>query len=240
MARRARIGVIRSTKNYRRMIPAFSPELAARIDRAGIVAVLIVDHVDDAVPLAKALLDGGIDVIELTLRTEAALGALVEIRKAVPEMLAGVGTILTPDQVLEVKAAGAAFGVSPGFNRRVIDAARAADLSFAPGVATPSDVEAALEADCRLLKFFPSEPSGGLSFLKAISAPYLHLGVKFIPLGGINAKNMATYLADPLISALGGSWLAPKDAIKNADWKSITALAAEAVQIIKSTRNALN
>ncbi len=218
------------------MSSAFSPELAARIERAGIVAVLIIDRVEDAVPLAKALLDGGIDVMELTLRTDAALGALKEIRTHVPEMIAGVGTILTTGQVEEVKAAGASFGVSPGFNRRVVEAAQAAGLSFAPGVATPSDVEAAIETGCRLLKFFPCEPSGGLAFLKAMAAPYLHLGVKFVPLGGINAKNMAAYLADPLISALGGSWLAPKDAIQNGDWKSITALAAEAVQIIKSTR----
>jgi 2-dehydro-3-deoxyphosphogluconate aldolase/(4S)-4-hydroxy-2-oxoglutarate aldolase len=218
------------------MKPAFSPELAARVERAGIIAVLIVDREDDAVPLAKALLDGGIDVMELTLRTEAALGALKQIRAHVPEMVAGVGPILTVDQVREVQAAGAAFGVSPGFNRRVVEAAGSAGLSFAPGVATPSDIEAALEVGCKLLKFFPCEPSGGLPFLKAMAAPYLHLGVKFVPLGGINAKNMTTYLADPLISALGGSWLAPKEAIRNGDWKAITTLAAEAVQLIKSTR----
>ncbi len=219
------------------MNETFSPELAARIEQAGIIAVLIVDRVEDAVPLAKALLDGGVDVMELTLRTDAALGALKEIRTHVPEMLAGVGTILTPEQAREVKAAGAGFGVSPGFNRRVADAAIDAGLPFAPGIATPSDIEAALECGCRLLKFFPCEPSGGLPFLKAMAAPYLHLGVKFVPLGGLNAKNMGTYLADPLISAVGGSWLAPKDAIRAGNWAEITRLAAEAKGIIRDTRS---
>ena len=219
------------------MNETFSPELAARIEQAGIIAVLIVDHVEDAVPLAKALLDGGVDVMELTLRTDAALGALKEIRTHLPEMLAGVGTILTPEQAREVKSAGAGFGVSPGFNRRVADAAIEAGLPFAPGVATPSDIEAALECGCRFLKFFPCEPSGGLPFLKAMAAPYLHLGVKFVPLGGLNAKNMGTYLADPLISAVGGSWLAPKNAIRAGNWAEITRLAAEAKGIIRDTRS---
>jgi 2-dehydro-3-deoxyphosphogluconate aldolase / (4S)-4-hydroxy-2-oxoglutarate aldolase len=198
--------------------------------------VLIVDRVEDAVPLAKSLLDGGVGVMELTLRTEAALGALKAIRSAVPEMLAGVGTILTPAQVTEVKEAGAAFGVAPGVSRRVMEAAQKAGLSFAPGILTPSDIEAALEYDCRLLKLFPAEPAGGLAYLKAMAAPYAHLGLKFVPLGGVNAKNMGTYLADPLISALGGSWLAPREAILAGDWKKITGLAAEAVEIISSIR----
>lgn len=218
------------------MSDAFSPELAARIERAGIVAVLVIDRVEDAVPLARALLAGGVDVMELTLRTDAALGALEAIRSSVPEMLAGVGTVLTPAQVREVKDAGAEFAVSPGLNRRVLNAAAEAGLSFAPGIATPSDIEAGLECGCKMLKFFPCEPSGGLSYLKAMAAPYLHLGIKFIPLGGVNAKNMATYLADPLVPALGGSWLAPRDAIRSGDWDAITSLAAEATAIISQTR----
>ena len=215
---------------------AFSPELAARIERAGIVAVLIIDRVEDAEPLARALLAGGVDAMELTLRTEAALGALEVIRSKVPEMLAGVGTVLTPAQVRQVKDAGAEFAVSPGLNRSVVKAAAEAGISFAPGIATPSDIEAGLECGCRILKFFPSEPMGGLPFLKAMAAPYLHLGVQFIPLGGVNAKNMATYLADPLIPALGGSWLAPRDAIRAGDWAAITQLASEATAIIAQTR----
>jgi 2-dehydro-3-deoxyphosphogluconate aldolase / (4S)-4-hydroxy-2-oxoglutarate aldolase len=219
------------------MSPAFDPSLAERIHACGIIAVLVIDREEDAVPLAQVLLKGGVNVMELTLRTEAAIGALKRIKAEVPEMLAGVGTILTTEQVNQTVEVGAAFGVSPGVNPRVLSAARAAGLSFAPGVATPSDMEVALEHGCKLLKFFPAELSGGLSYLKAAAAPYLHLGVRFIPLGGVNAKNMGAYLSDPLIWALGGSWLAPKDAIRAGDWQKITSLAEQAVQTIRSARS---
>ena len=218
------------------MSPAFDPALAQRIETAGIVAVLVVDRVEDAVPLARALLAGGVTVMELTLRTPAAIEALKVVKAGVPEMVAGVGTILTTDQVKQVVEAGAAFGVAPGLNPRIVTAAREAGLSFAPGILTPSDIESAVELGCKLLKFFPAEPSGGLAYLKAMAAPYAHLGLKFVPLGGLNAKNMASYLADPNISALGGSWLAPRDLIAAGAWEKITTLATEAVQIIKSTR----
>ena len=218
------------------MTPAFDPTLAATVEKAGIVAVLVIDDANDAVPLARALLDGGVNVMELTLRTPAALDALREIKANVPEMLAGVGTILTTTQVDAVVAAGAAFGVAPGCNPRILDAARAAGLSFAPGVSTATDIEIAVENGCKVLKLFPSEPLGGLAYLKAVAAPYAHLGLKYIPLGGVNAKNMATYLSEPLIAALGGSWLAPRDLVKAANWDAITALAAEAVTTIKSVR----
>lgn len=218
------------------MSPAFDPSLSTRIEASGVIAVLVVDRVDDAEPLAAALLEGGVGVMELTLRTPVALEALKKIRAAVPEMLAGVGTILTRDQVLQARDAGAAFGVAPGINPHTLIAAREAGLPFAPGITTPSDIEAALEHECRLLKFFPCEASGGLAYLKNIAAPYAHLGLKYIPLGGLNEKNMATYLADPLVAALGGSWLAPRELIHAGDWKSITARCAAAVEIIKSTR----
>ena len=218
------------------MSSAFDPELSARIESFGIIAVLVVDRAGDAIPLARALWDGGVGVMELTMRTPAALEALKEIRTALPEMIAGVGTILTPDQVKAARDAGAAFGVAPGMNPRVLAAAAAEGLSFAPGIATPSDIEAALECDCRLLKFFPCEPSGGLSYLKNMSAPYAHLGLKYVPLGGINEKNMAVYLGEPIIGALGGSWLAPRDLIRSGDWKAITAKASAASEIIKTVR----
>lgn len=215
------------------MIPG---SLATRIRNTGIVAVLVIDREGDGPPLAKALLAGGVDAMELTLRTPAALGALRSIRAEVPEMLAGAGTVLTPAQVAEVKNAGAEFAVSPGVNPRVLQAAKDAGLPFAPGIATPTDVEQALEFDCKVLKFFPAEPSGGLGYLKAVAAPYQHLGVKFLPLGGLNEKNMAAYLADPLIAAIGGSWLAPREAIRDKRWNDITALAKSAVETIKTIR----
>lgn len=218
------------------MSPLFDPALASTIAATGIIAVLIIDREEDAVPLARALLAGSVNVMELTLRTPAAIPALRRIRAEVPEMIGGVGTILSLDQLAETVAAGAAFGVAPGVNPRILAAARDAGLSFAPGVCTPSDMEIAIEAGCKLLKFFPAEPMGGLAYLKAAAAPYLHLGVKFVPLGGINGKNMASYLADPLIAALGGSWLAPKELIAAQDWAAITDLARAAMETIRATR----
>jgi 2-dehydro-3-deoxyphosphogluconate aldolase/(4S)-4-hydroxy-2-oxoglutarate aldolase len=215
------------------MIP---DSISKRIESTGIVAVLVIDREEDGPELAKALLEGGVDIMELTLRTPAAIGALRRIRAEVPDMLAGAGTVLTPAQVEEVKNAGAEFAVSPGVNPRVMQAAKEAGLPFAPGISTPSDIEQALEFDCRLLKFFPAEASGGLARLKAMSAPYQHLGVRFVPLGGVSEKNMSTYLADPLIAALGGSWLAPREAIMEKRWSDITGLARQATTLIGSIR----
>lgn len=217
-------------------MPAFDPSLASKIETCGIVAVLIIDRAEDAPPLAHALLEGGVSAMELTLRTPAALEGLKAVRASVPEMIAGVGTILTTDQVKQVRDADAAFGVSPGLNPRVLDAAREAGLSFAPGIVTPSDIERAVEHDSKVLKFFPAEPSGGLPYLKSIAAPYAHLGLRYLPLGGIHAKNMASYLSDPHVAALGGSWLAPRDLVKAGDWTQITALAREATQTIQTLR----
>jgi 2-dehydro-3-deoxyphosphogluconate aldolase/(4S)-4-hydroxy-2-oxoglutarate aldolase len=215
------------------MIP---DSISKRIESTGIVAVLVIDREEDGPELAKALLEGGVDIMELTLRTPAAIGALRRIRAEVPDMLAGAGTVLTPAQVEEVKNAGAEFAVSPGVNPRVMQAAKEAGLPFAPGISTPSDIEQALEFDCRLLKFFPAEASGGLARLKAMSAPYQHLGVRFVPLGGVSEKNMSAYLADPLIAALGGSWLAPREAIMEKRWSDITGLARQATTLIGSIR----
>lgn len=219
-----------------KMKEIFNPELMLKVESTGVIAVLVIDEVKDAVPLAKALLEGGIDVMELTLRTPAAIPALREILENVPEMTAGIGTILTPEQVAEVKTAGAAFGVAPGMNRRVVEAACEAGLPFAPGICTPSDIESALEFGCRLLKFFPAETSGGLKHLKNMAAPYMHLGLKFIPLGGLSQDNMTSYLGDSCIAAVGGSWIARRDVIKANDWKTITDAAAKASAAVKSLR----
>lgn len=204
--------------------------LQSQIKTSRIVAVLVIDSAADAIPLARALLAGGIAAMELTLRTPAALESLRRIRAEVPEMLAGAGTVLNPDQARQVFEAGAAFAVAPGLNPRVVAAARELGLPFAPGIATPSDIEGALELGCNWLKFFPASTLGGLKHLKNMAAPYLHLGVQFIPLGGITVDNMGEYLADPLIPAVGGSWLAPRDTIKAGNFTAITALAQAAVK----------
>jgi 2-dehydro-3-deoxyphosphogluconate aldolase / (4S)-4-hydroxy-2-oxoglutarate aldolase len=207
-----------------------------KLETTGVLAVLVIDDAADAVPVAEALLAGGVNAMELTLRTDAAIGALKATRKSVPEMLVGIGTILTPDQVREVVAEGAAFGVSPGINPKVVEAAAEHGLPFAPGIATPSEVELALSFGCRRLKFFPAEALGGLGYLRAMSPPYNHLGVKYVPLGGVGPKNLAEYIADPLIAAVGGSWLAPRDKIASKDWKAIEQNAHEARTIIDTAR----
>ena len=216
--------------------PLFDTKLAQDISTAGIVAVLVVDEVKDAVPLARALLEGGVTVMELTLRTPVAIEALKEIRREVPAMIAGIGTILTTEQLHAARDAGAAFGVSPGCNPRLLSAAREAGFSFGPGIATPTDIEMALEHGCRLLKFFPAEQLGGLAYLRAMSAPYAHLGVRYVPLGGLTADNACSYLQDPLIAAIGGSWIAPRDVVKANDWEKITASARAAQQLVSSRK----
>jgi 2-dehydro-3-deoxyphosphogluconate aldolase/(4S)-4-hydroxy-2-oxoglutarate aldolase len=219
------------------MIPSRFPDVVLeRIQQTAVVAVLVVDRAEDAVPLARALLAGGIGAMELTLRTPVAIDALRAVVAEVPEMLPGIGTILTPEQVREVAQSGAAFGVAPGLNRRVIETAQQVGLPFAPGVATPSELEAALELGCREVKLFPAEPLGGMAYLNSMAAPYTHLGVRFIPLGGLSADNCAAYLQSPLVLAIGGSWLAPRDLIARHDWAAITDRAARATAIVRQTR----
>ena len=210
---------------------AFPESIMQRLEAAKVVAGFSIDRIEDAVPLAKALLAGGISVFELTLRTEAGMAAIKEISEGVPDMLLGVGTILTPDQARQVKANGADFGVSPGMNRNVIRAAQAADLPFAPGILTPSELEAALECGCRFVKFFPAEAAGGIPYLRSISAPYAHLGVKFFPLGGLNANNMVNYLLEKNVPAIGGSWIVKPDLVAQKAWDQITTRPAEVCQI---------
>ena len=214
----------------------FPEPMLQRIEKCGVIAVLVVDRPEDAVPLARALLACGIDVMELTLRTAAAVDALRIVRKEVPEMLAGVGTILSPDQVDEVVEAGAAFGVAPGLNVKVIERSKDLGMPFAPGILTPSEIELAVELGCRELKFFPAEPSGGIKYLRSMYAPYAHLGLQFLPLGGINAANKAGYLFDAAVPAIGGSCLAPRKVIQEQNWSVVIDHATEARRVIKELR----
>ena len=186
-----------------------------------IIAVVTIDDSSHAVPLARTLLEAGIGAIELTLRTPAAFDSLAAIRKDCPEMCAGLGTVLTPEQVERAVAAGAAFAVAPGLNPRVVQAADAAKLPFAPGIVTPSDIETAVELGCRTLKFFPAEPSGGISYLKSMAVPYAHLELQYIPLGGLNVENFTSYLSLDIVPAVGGSWIAPRPLIQTKDWSAI-------------------
>jgi 2-dehydro-3-deoxyphosphogluconate aldolase/(4S)-4-hydroxy-2-oxoglutarate aldolase len=211
-------------------------KIRQRIRAAGAISVLTIENPEDGPDVARALIDGGIDVMEVTLRTDNALKAIENIADSVPDILLGVGTVLTPDQVQRAADAGAAFGVSPGLNPEVVKKAQSLDLPFAPGIATPSEIEQALTLNCQLLKFFPAEPSGGLKYLKSMAAPYSHLGLEYIPLGGVSTENIREYLSYPSIPAVGGSWLAPKDVIRAKDWKTITQNAREATEIVEEVR----
>lgn len=211
----------------------FPEEMIQRLEDNGVVAGFSVMELEHAAPLAKALVAGGIDCFELTFRTPVALEGLKAIKAATPEALIGVGTILTPEQVNQVKDAGADFAVSPGMNPRVIQAAADAGIPFAPGICTPSDLEAAIELGCRFVKFFPAEPSGGIKYLKSMAAPYKHLGIKYFPLGGLNAENMMGYLNEEIVPTIGGSWIVRQDLVNAGDWNAISERAAEVVQLFK-------
>ena len=174
-----------------------------------ILPVIVIDDPDDAVPLARALRDGGLPCVEVTLRTPRAMDSLRRITSEVPEILVGAGTVLSPAQAAEARAAGARFAVAPGFNSAVVEYCQSVEMPVFPGVCTPTEIEMALGAGLSVLKFFPAEPIGGLAFLKAIAAPYTT--VSFMPTGGIGPSNLASYLAFPRVVACGGSWMAPND-----------------------------
>ena len=215
------------------MVEVFPTELQDKIESTGVIAVVVIEDADNAVPLAEALLRGGISAMELTLRTDAALKAVENIAYHVPDMVIGCGTVLSRAQLDAVIHAGAYFAVSPGLNPRVLQHAISKKFPFAPGISTAADIEIAQDHGCRLLKFFPCETSGGLKHLKVLSAPFKHLGIKYIPLGGINPGNLPDYLGDrSLVAAVGGSWLAPKQLVEEGDWDGIEKLAGEAVGIV--------
>jgi len=209
--------------------------LAEKIGKARIIATLTVDDPARAEPLAQALIEGGISAIELTLRTEKALEAMRVIARKFPAMIVGAGTVITPDQVKAVQDAGAIFAVAPGFNPMVVKAADDLGLPFAPGVMTPSDIEGAIALGCKILKFYHAEVIGGLKAMKAIAVPYEYLGLRFIPLGGIDQENLAEWSSDPLVLAVGGSWIAPRSLIANGDWNAITARASAAMAVAEKS-----
>lgn len=191
-----------------------------------VMPVLVINREEDAVPLARALVAGGLRVLEITLRTSAALEAIRLIAEQVPEAVVGVGTVTRPEQFDQVKALGAVFAVSPGMTNPLIAAARAAELPFLPGVMTPSDVMRAMEAGLDALKLFPAEQAGGIGMLKAIGGPLPEM--KFCPTGGVTVTSAPAYLALPNVGCVGGSWIAPADLVRSGNWAAITELARAA------------
>ncbi len=205
-------------------------EMLMKIQKVGIVPVIKLDDAKDAVPLAKALVDGGLPCAEVTFRTAAAEESIRLMRQAYPDMLIGAGTVLTTDQVDQAVAAGATFIVSPGLNPRVVRYCVEKGIPITPGCANPSDIEAAIELGLDVVKFFPAEAAGGLAMIKAMAAPYVNM--KFMPTGGINAKNILSYLDFPKIIACGGSWMVSDEMVKAGEFDKITALTREAVSLM--------
>ena len=201
-----------------------------------LICVAVVDKPDDAVPLAEALLAGGLNVMEVTFRTATAADSIARIRKGLPNVVIGAGTLLTAEQAQRATDAGAQFGVSPGLNEAVLATAAKNQMPFFPGVMTPTEVGRALDLGWKHLKFFPAEAAGGVAMVKALAGPFSHTGVKFVPTGGINAANLASYLAVPQVAALGGSWMAERKLVTEKAWGKITALTAEAMKIISTAK----
>lgn len=218
------------------MSVAFSQNLAGQIDSCGIVAVAVLDHVDLVKPLADALSEGGIRAVELALRTPQSLEALGSLKQYAPHLLLGAGTVMHPDQVRAVHEAGADFAVSAGTNRRVLETAATVSLPFAPGVMTPSEVETALECGCNILKIFPAQAVGGMDYLRVMNAPYRHLKLRYIALGGLDEENIEPYAVSEDIIAIGGSWIAAADLIRKRDWGEVACRARCAVSAVEQYR----
>jgi 2-dehydro-3-deoxyphosphogluconate aldolase/(4S)-4-hydroxy-2-oxoglutarate aldolase len=201
-----------------------------------LLCIAVVDDPDAAVPLAEALLSGGLKTMEIPFRTAAAVESIRRIRRTLPEMAIGAGTLLAADQVRLAVDAGAQFGVAPGLNEAVLNAARALHLPFFPGVMTPTEIDRALNLGWKHLKFFPAEPAGGAAMLQALVAPYAHTGVQFIPTGGITTATLANYLALPQVAAIGGSWMAGRKLVAEKAWPKISVLTAEAMKLIAQSQ----
>jgi 2-dehydro-3-deoxyphosphogluconate aldolase/(4S)-4-hydroxy-2-oxoglutarate aldolase len=201
-------------------------DIAAIAGRAPVIPVLTIEEPETAVALAKALVKGGLPVLEITLRTEAALAALELIAQEVPDAIVGAGTVLNPGQLEQVQRAGARFGVSPGCTPDLAKAIGTSGLPFLPGVQTISEAMVLADRGFHLLKFFPADIAGGTGWLKAAAAPLA--GLRFCPTGGVGAETASAYLALPNVACVGGSWVAPKDAVAARDWARIERLAAAA------------
>lgn len=193
---------------------------------APVIPVLTIARIEDAVPLARALIAGGLPVLEITLRTPVALEAMTEIAAHLPGALIGAGTLTRPDQFAQAREAGAQFAVSPGFDPMLSIAASDAGIAYLPGVATGSEIMQAIRHGHEILKFFPAESSGGCAALRAFAGPFAD--VRFCPTGGIGSANFTDYLALPNVVCVGGSWVAPSTAIAKGDWQQIEALARAA------------
>lgn len=209
-------------------------EVLKKIGETGIIPVVVLNDSKNAVPLAQALINGGLPCAEVTFRTDAAQQTISEMTKKFPQMFVGAGTVLTIEQVERAVDAGAKFIVSPGFNPKVVEYCLKKNYPITPGIMTPTEIEAALEFGLDVVKFFPAENAGGLKMIKAMAAPYTMM--KFMPTGGINAANVRDYLKCDKILACGGSWMTKSDLIDCGNFAEIERLAKDAAQIVKEIR----
>lgn len=206
--------------------------IAETLQAVRIVPVIVIEDASKAVDVAKALVKGGLNVLEVTFRTAAAEAAIRAIRAEVPEAVVGAGTLISKEQLHAAKAAGAVFGVAPGFDAAVVEEAQRIGMPFVPGIATASELTCALNAGLQVVKFFPAEAAGGIKYIKNLLGAFRFTGVKFMPTGGINLANMMDYLSVKEVAAIGGSWLVPKEAVAGSRWDEITRLAADAVSVL--------
>lgn len=209
-------------------------DITESFEKLGVVPVVVLENAKDAVPLATALVEGGLPCAEVTFRTEAAEESIRLMLEQFPEMLVGAGTVLTVEQVDTAVRAGAKFIVSPGFDAEIVDYCIKNEIPVFPGCITTSEVAQAVKRGLKVVKFFPAEPAGGISMIKAMAAPYVDL--KFMPTGGINAKNLEEYLSFDKIICCGGSWMVKGDLVKAGEFDKIRELTAEACKLVASIR----
>jgi 2-dehydro-3-deoxyphosphogluconate aldolase/(4S)-4-hydroxy-2-oxoglutarate aldolase len=213
-----------------RSAPAHEQELRGLLRSARVIPVLTIERVEDAVPLARALVNGGVRVLEITLRTEAAIDAAKAIIAEVPEAIVGIGTVLNPEDLARAAALGARFAISPGATPELLDAAVMGDLPFMPGIATASELMQAQARGFNLVKFFPAEQSGGIGALRALGGPFPQ--ARFCPTGGIGESNAAAWLGEPNVVVVGGSWLSPAAEVRSGNWAGITAICDRTMKIL--------
>lgn len=209
-------------------------DITERFEKLGVVPVVVLEDAKDAVPLATALVEGGLPCAEVTFRTEAAEESIRLMTEQFPEMLVGAGTVLTVEQVDVAVRAGAKFIVSPGFDAEIVDYCLKNEIPVFPGCISPSEVAQAVKRGLKVVKFFPAEPAGGISMIKAMAAPYT--GLKFMPTGGINAKNLGEYLSCDKIVCCGGSWMVKGELVKTGEFTKIRQLTEEARRLVDSIR----
>lgn len=210
--------------------------LLERLERHGVIPVLAVERPERAIGLADALVAGGLPIAEITFRTSGAADAIRRLWAERPGVLVGAGTVITQETVVRARDAGAQFLVTPGLNPNVVKKAHDLGMVIMPGIQTPSELEEALELGCKVVKLFPAEVSGGVRLIQALAGPYRHTGVRFVPTGGVSAGNLASYLAEDTVIAVGGTWIARKDDVSEGRWADITERCREAAGMVAEVR----